>query len=456
MKNNKKNIALVVCLSFLLTTLPGCGTKGQLDPDSPVTLTMWHNFGGEMQQTMDALIDEFNATAGKEQGVIISVEAISSSANLQEAMNMIANGDPGAPKMPDIATAYPMTAIRFQAQGLLADLDEYFTEEELSWYIPAFTAEGRMGDGGLYVFPFAKSTELLFINQTLFDRFSADTGVTMDCFATFEGIADAAAEYYEWTDAATPDVPRDHKQFYTADSWINLAQAGMLQQGTQLFGEESLALDNAAYRHIWETCYLPSIAGGFALYDGYSSDLSKTGDIVCSTGSSAGVLFYGDTITYPDGMTETVNYSILPYPVFDGGEKIAIQRGNGLIVAKSDIKRETAAALFLKWFTAPEQNMRFVAETGYLPVTNAAFETQMPQRIVSVENPYIRQMLETVTQMYEDYDFFTAPVFESFEDISGDYEERYEALLTENRESYLNGGSMNQTTALDEFIAGWK
>jgi multiple sugar transport system substrate-binding protein len=427
----------------------GCGTRGPLDPKNPIPLTMWHNFGGGMQQTMDGLIDEFNATVGKEQGIIVSVEAISASANIEDALAMILNGDPGAPAMPDIVTAYPRTAIQFQTQGLIADLDAYFTADELAAYVPAFVNEGRFGDGGLYVFPFAKSTELLFVNQTLFDRFAADTGVTMDCFATFEGIAEAAASYYEWTDERTPDIPRDHKQFYTADSWINTAQAGALQLGASLFEGESLNLKSDAYRHIWQTCYTPSVTGGFAIYDGYSSDLSKTGDIICSTGSSAGILFYGDTVTYSDNVTtEKVEYSVLPYPVFAGGKKVAIQRGNGFMVAKSDGQQEYAAAVFLKWFTAPEQNMQFVAETGYLPVTEEAFETQMPARMETVENPYIRQMLETVMSMYEEYEFFVAPSFAAFDSISDDYDQRYKALLTENREAFLNGGGLNADDAL--------
>jgi multiple sugar transport system substrate-binding protein len=415
---------------------------------------MWHNFGGEMQQTMDELIDEFNDTIGRERGVIVSVDAISASANLQDAMTMILNGDPGAPPMPDISTAYPRNAIQFQAKGLIANLDEYFTEEELSAYIPAFVDEGRLGDGGLYVFPFAKSTELLFVNQTLFDRFAADTGVTMECFNSFEGIADAAIKYHKWTEGQTPDITDDGKAFYTADSWVNVAQAGMRQQGENLFNGESLDLDNEAYRHIWDTCYSPSTEGGFAIYDGYSSDLSKTGDIICSTGSSAGILFYGNTVTYPDNITtEEVEYSVLPYPVFEGGENIAIQRGNGFIVAKNDKKREYAAALFLKWFTAPERNMKFVAETGYLPVTEEAFETQMPERMETVANPYIKQMLKTVMEMYEGYDFFVAPNFESFDGISRDYEQQYKALLSQSREAYLDGSTVSQEDAFSAFIS---
>lgn len=452
-------VVLAICL-FSSLILSGCGgaTHG-LDPKKPVTLTMWHNFGGEMQKAMDDLIDEFNRTVGKDQGIIISVTAVSSSAELQETLNMILNGDPGAPEMPDITTSYPKTAVLFQAKGMLANLDRYFTANELAAYVPAFIAEGRLGDNGLYVFPFAKSTEVLYLNQTLFDRFAAAAGMTMACLDTFEGIAEAAQKYYKWTDAQTPDIPDDGKQFFAADSWLNLAQAGMLQQGSSLFFDEALNLNNDAYARIWKTCYTPSVTGGFAVYDGYSSDLSKTGDIVCSVGSSAGILFYGDTVAYPDNTVEKVEYNILPYPVFAGGKKVAIQRGNGFCVAASNETREYAASVFLKWLTQPEQNMRFAAATGYLPVTTEAFGRGMPEHMTTVADANIRKMLETVMKMQAEYDFFVAPTFEDYDSLSKDYESRYTALLTSERETWLTGNEGASVaecgdTALRNFIMG--
>ncbi|MDD3921262.1 MAG: extracellular solute-binding protein [Eubacteriales bacterium] len=443
----KKLLSAGVCLLlFVCLFCSGCGRQaGGLDPNQPVTLTMWHNFGGDMQTAMDVLIDQFNSTVGKEQGIIINVTAITSSAELQQALDMIVNDDPGAPAMPDIATAYPKTAIKFQAKGMLANLDQYFSEEELTAYLPSFIEEGRFGDGGLYVFPFAKSTEILYLNQTLFDRFSAATGVGMDSFDTFEGIAKAAQAYYAWTDAITPDVKGDGKQFFAADSWVNLAQAGMLQQGVDMFDGETMQLESPAYQHVFQTAYAPSVEGGFAIYDGYSSDLSKTGDLVCSTGSSAGILFYGDTITYADNTVEPVEYSILPFPVFQDGEKIAIQRGNGFMVKAGDAAREYAAAVFIKWFTKPAQNMRFVASTGYLPVTNEAFTVQMPEQMNSVEDTRIQKMLKAVMQMHGEYRFFVAPTFEEFDGLSKAYEKQYKALLTQKRQAYLSG----DTSSLD-------
>lgn len=455
MKRKWKPLAAALAL---ILALAGCGSSGAtpLNPKEPVTLTMWHNFGGTMQETMDELIDEFNSTVGREQGIVINVTAISSSAELQKTLNMIAAGDPGAPEMPHITTSYPKTAIQFQQKGMLANLDDYFTSEELEAYIPSFVEEGRFEEG-LYVFPIAKSTEILYLNQTLFDRFANATGVGMDSLATFEGLADAAQKYYEWTDAQTPDAPNDGKAFYAADSWLNLAQAGMAQQGGALFENDQLNLNNSDYAHIWDTICPPLLTGAFANYDGYSSDLSKTGDLVCSTGSSAGILFYGDSITYSDGRVEQVEYSILPFPVFEGGKKLAIQRGNGMMVAKCDEAHEYASAVFLRWFTAPEQNMRFIASTGYLPVTKDAFENRMGPEIEQVEDARIKKMLVAVTEMYENYDFFVAPTFEAFDALGGAYEKEFKTFLAQQREAWLNGAvAKTPREQSDSALAQWQ
>ena len=426
----KKAIALLLTLVFLLGCLSGCGTTSPLNPKEPVTLTMWHNYGGDMQQAMDYLIDQFNSTVGKEQGIVIDVTAISSSSELNKSLTMIVNGDPGAPDMPDIFTGYPKLAIQFWEKGLLTDLDNYFTEDELSAYVEAFVEEGRLSDGGLYVFPIAKSTEVLYVNQTLFDRFADATGASADMLSTFEGIAELSQMYSEWSGG---------KQFYAADSWFNFVEVGMAQLGGSIFEGEALSLDGDGFAHIFETVYAPAVEGGIAIYDGYSSDLSKTGDLVCSTGSSAGILFYGDTITYADGTVENVEYSILPYPVFENGTKTALQRGGGLMVAKSEEKKEYAAGVFIKWLTAPEQNMSFVANTGYLPVTRQAFENELSTHMDTVEDPRIRKMLTSVLAMYEDYSFFTAPTYANFDSDSDAFEESFKDLLVEHRDRYLEG-----------------
>lgn len=434
-------LAILSALSLLASS--GCADKNKPNKNNPVTLSMWHNFGGDMQKTVDTLLDKFNSTIGKEKGIIINVTAVSSSAELQDNLNMIINGDTGAPEMPDIFTAYPKAALKFQEKDMLINFDDYFTKDEIEKYVPSYINEGRFGDGGLYVFPFAKSTEVLFLNKTIFSRFSDATGITKDELSTLEGIAKAAVKYYEWTDAQTPDIEHDGKAFFTADSWLNLSQTVMLQQDSMLFSDEKLDIKQDSFKRLWNTIYPVAVKGGFAVYDGYSSDLSRTGDIVCSIGSTAGVIFYGDTITYPDNTTEKTEFEILPYPCISGGKKYAIQRGNGLCVAKSTKKKEYAAAEFIKWLTESKQNMEFISSTGYLPVKNEAYEDELQGEINAAANGKVKSMLTASMKIYGEYNFFIPPNFSGFDDIGSDFESNFKAVLRDGREKYLLDKTLN-------------
>ena len=441
---DKRNVTLLLITIMIIGMFSGCaGESTGLDPKNPLTVTLWHNYGGQMQKTMDELVDEFNMTLGREKGVIVSVTSISAMKEQEERLKMIAAGDPGAEDMPDIVTAYPKTAMFLSEQGLLAALDDYFSQDELSAFVPQFLEEGRLPDGGLYVFPIAKSTEVLFVNQTLFDRFAGATGITTDSLATFEGIAQASIKYYEWTDSLTPEIHDDGKAFFTADSWFNLAQVGMAQMGETFVQPGKLITDLPLYQRIWDVTLSPALKGGFAITDGYSSELSKTGDIICSLGSTAGLLFYSDSITYPDNRVEDVSYSILPYPVFADGDNIAIQRGAGLVIANSTSEKEYAASLFLKWFTAPEQNLRFISSTGYLPVTKEAFTRIMENSAQETVDDNVQKLLETAQEMYKEYDFMTAPNYESLDEMSRSYETQIKEVMQEGRQRVQSGETVS-------------
>ncbi len=433
-----KNVILVFsCLILLFGFQTGCRNERGLDPKEPVTLTLWHNYGGQMKETMDSMVDEFNETLGAEKGIIINVTSISSSNALHEKLVMIANGDTGAPEMPDITTANPKTAVILAEKGLLTDLTNLFTQEELAAYLPRFIEEGTLGTERLYIFPIAKSTEVTFLNKTVFDRFAKDTGATYEALSTFEGIANTAALYYEWTDAQTPDTPSDGKAFYHSDSLFNLTQIGCRQLGSDFIDEGQPNYSQDAFKKVWSFFFDSAVRGHFAVFDGYASDLFKTGEIICSTGSTAGVLFFDPVVTYPDNTTERVELMILPYPSFPEGEKIAMQRGGGMVVSGTDEKKAFAASIFLKWFTSPENNLHFVSSTGYLPVTQEAFGEMMTKEISSIEDKNIQSLLRTSIKMQADYDFYIPPLFDGVDVLQKNYTEELMNNAAHFRAAYL-------------------
>ena len=432
-----KKIRIWVLCFLLILLLAGCASPNKPDAKHPVTLTIWHTYVEQMGNEFAVLVNEFNDTVGAESGVHIESAAVANATELNARLLDATNGVPGAPELPNLAVLYPKVALLLANKGLLSDFGEYFSAEELAHFVPQFLEEGRLGGDTLYLLPVAKSTEVLYVNRTMFDRFAAETGVTLAQLSTFEGISVAAEKYYVWTDAKTPDVPNDGKTFYYPDNLFNHAVIGFEQQGKDFLASEKLNTSAQEYKRIWNLYYPQAISGGVAVYNNFGNYLAMTGDVVCVTGTSAGAMFYPDSVTYADNTKENVLFDVLPYPIYEGGEKVAMQRGGGICSLKSEPQKEYAAAIFLKWLTAPEQNLRFAASAGYLPVTQEAFSLITAGNTKYSSNQKIQKMLETTAKMQGDYRFYIPPVFETYDSLSTAYNSELYELAKQDRKRYL-------------------
>ena len=218
MKNRHMTSVLAGVLS--LSLLAGCSNQGtynntvKLDPNNPVSLTLWHYYNGAQQAAFDELVEEFNATTGKEMGIYVEGYSQGSVSDLEKAVSDAVAEKVGAQKMPDLFSTYADTAYAIQQQGKLADLSVYFTQDELNEYVDGYIQEGYFQDNGeLYLFPVAKSTEIMMLNMTDWEPFAEQTGTTFDDLSTVEGITEMAEKYYAWTDEQTPDIADDGKAF---------------------------------------------------------------------------------------------------------------------------------------------------------------------------------------------------------------------------------------------------
>ena len=234
----KRWIALALTVLLLLAALSGCAKKTTLDPKDPVTLTMWHVYGEQADSPMNRLVEEFNQTVGREQGIIINVTLMSSTAQIGEKLLAAQAQTPGVPAMPDLFFCHNNNIEELGVENML-DWQTIFTEEELSAYVPEFLDDGRVDDT-LCVFPVSKSTHLLFVAGSQFDRFAADTGASYGDLATWSGFFDTAAAYYDWS-GGTPFCAMDYLiravelnamergagDLYTADGWYDFENTAL-------------------------------------------------------------------------------------------------------------------------------------------------------------------------------------------------------------------------------------
>ena len=438
MKKLKLAALCVFLCAAMVASLGGCGSPNRLTAKQPVTLTIWHTYVEQMGDAFAVLVDEFNRTAGAESGVYIEVAAIANATELNERLLDAVNGVPGAPALPDLAVLYPKIALLLANRGLLTDFNDYFNEDELARFVPHFLEEGKLGGESLYLLPVAKSTEVLYVNRTMFDRFAAETSVTLAQLATFEGIFEASAQYYAWTDAKTPDIPGDGKAFYYPDSLFNHAVIGFEQQGGDFLSGQRLNIQAQEYQRIWQGYYPLAVRGGVAAYNNFGNYLAMTGDAVCVTGTSAGAIYYPDSVTYADNTKEDVSFDVLPYPIYQGGARLAMQRGGGICAINTEPKKAYGASVFLKWLTHPEQNLRFTASSGYMPVTQEAFALLASGSTQYSDNAMIQKMLETTADMQGVYQFHIPLVFETYDALSLAYSNELYELAKQDRKRYLD------------------
>lgn len=211
----RRIVGIILSLALACGLLLGAGCV-RSQSNQPTTITIWHVYGGQTDSPLNDLIDVFNNTVGVEEGIQVEVAMVSDNKNIHNGIIAAAAGEPGSPKLPDMFVSYPKTVLALPDQSILVDYRDYFTEDELAAFVPAFLEDGEV-DGHLVCLPVAKSTELFFVNKTDFDRFSAATGVTLDSLRTWEGLFDACCVYEEWTDSLTPDIESDGKAFFAHD-----------------------------------------------------------------------------------------------------------------------------------------------------------------------------------------------------------------------------------------------
>ena len=430
MNITSKVAAAALSAALAVGGLVGCASQQSaeqekqvsLDPNNPVALTVWHYYNGAQQASFDSLVSEFNESVGKEKGIYVEAYSQGSVSDLEKAVTASAAGEVGSDPLPDIFSTYSDTAYTVEKQGKLADISQYFTSDELDQYVDAYINEGDFNDDGtLYFLPVAKSTEVTMLNDSdEWKAFCAATGASASDLSTQEGIVKVAKEYYEYTDALTPDVPNDGKAFYGRDSMSNYFVIGMKQMGVDLFqvsnGEVTLNVDKDKIRRLWDNYYVPYVSGYFDSVGKFRSEDVKTGDILVYTGSTASAAYFPDAVV-TDSSSEATNCVVLPSPVMEGGQKVNPQQGAGMAVTKSDDAHEYAACEFLKWFTEKENNLRFTAESSYMPVkkdanTSAALEQVVSDADLSV-NDKVMQTMEVVLDNFDNTDFYASKCFDN-------------------------------------------
>lgn len=454
MKKQLSSILLYIICALMPLLLAGCGGQDShgLSKENPTSIKVWHYYNGALAATFDELVSEFNNTVGRENGIVVYSESMSTVIDLENALWDCANEKVGAPDMPNIFQCYQDTATALDKVVSLVDLDDYITEEEKNSYVKLFLDSGCIGaDKKWKLFPVAKSTEVLILNKTDWDKFAADTGASTQDLATWEGLVSTAEKYYEWSDG---------RAFFGRDAFANYSIIASSQLGHELFqvsdGVEKLDFDKETMRVIWDHFYVPYVKGYFRHVGQYRSDDVKLGEIIALVCSSSSAVYFPAEVTAADGSSYAIDHLVLPLPNFNRTAPYAVQQGAGMAVTKSTEAQEYASILFLKWFTEWQQNLKFSVNSGYMPVSVEAVKTENMDKYLA-ENPASAIVSDTLHVALEEnsrYIMYTPPAVTGGTQARSILDTTMPALAIRDRAAVEGGASVDDFLT-DEHFDEW-
>lgn len=429
---------LLVVSLCLLITISGCSTKKGhgLDPDNPVKITIWNYYSSSQKNAFDKLVDTFNATEGKEAGIMVESLSQGGINELQSSLLSAAKQEVGAPKLPDMFFAYANNAQTMDALVGLVDINTYLSEAILNEYRDAYIQEGNVNkDGRILVFPVAKATEVLMINKTAWDAFATATNASTEDLKTWEGLAKTAQAYYEYSNG---------KAFFGRDAMANYLLAGAAQLSDDMFKVDQngvkVQISEDSMRKLWDNFYVPFVNGWYAKNGRYASDDVKTSDTIALVGSTSGATYFPSVVSTDNNETQEVEGMVLPVPNFANTEPIAIQQGAGVSIVKSDETKEYACITFLRWFTEVERNLSFVSESAYLPVKKDIDLAHLSKSEDSMK-PFVKDTVITALEQVERSTLYTFDAFKG----SSEVRSYLETALTQK--------AIEDKEAIDQFIA---
>lgn len=390
MKKNLKYLLALLCIIVLLLCT-GCSSDNAAP--QPISITVWTYYNGTLLESFNTLVKTFNETVGKEKGIIVEAYSQGSVNELEASVMQSAEGKVGAAAMPNIFSAYADTAYALDKLGLVVDVSSYLTADERAAYVDNYLTEGDFGQtGSIKIFPVAKSTELLFLNETDWQPFAEATG----------------------TQTAAPN---DGKALFGRDAMANYLLIGAQELGCTIFevdgdGRLTLHFDRDIIRKLWDSYYVPFIKGYFSAAGRFRSDDIKTGNLLCYVGSSSSGTFFPSRVITSDTESHGITLKVLPCPKFADGEAFAVQQGAGMVVTAADEAKVRASVEFLKWFTLPENDISFSVGSGYMPVTKAANNMDTIKAAGLTLSPVVEQVLTGAVATINENRLYTPLAFE--------------------------------------------
>lgn len=334
-------------------------------------IAWWHAMSGELGKQLEKLAADFNASQS-DYRVVPSYKGNYNETAMAAIFAFRSRGQPAIVQVNEIATATMMAA-----KGATYPVYELMRDQAVAFspaaYLPAITGYYIDMDGNMLSFPFNSSTPILYYNKTMFRAAGLDPDVAPK---TWNDVGAAATKLRSAGAACglTTAWP----------SWINVENFSAfhnLPLATRANGfgglDAELTFNNRVMvRHIaqlaeWQKTKVFDYSGRATA----AEPRFQNGE--CG-------IFIGSSATRADIVANAkfdVGYGMLPYwPDVEGAPQNSMIGGATLWVLRDRPRDEyKGVARFFAFLSKPEVQAAWHQNTGYLPITQAAFDLTRAQ-----------------------------------------------------------------------------
>ncbi len=360
------------------------GPLAGIDPRGQ-TIVWWHQHSGSREEKLAVIVEDFNAN--NECGIVLDAQNQGGYNDIRDKVNAsTASGEQPA----SLLVGYQNDQAFYQLNGVLADFDTFIDDptwglsaDEKADYFASFVEQGvhPVFDGQRLGFPPNRSMEVLYYNLTWLEELGFDGPPTtpeefeaMSCAAAEANgdgtggyiLRDDASATASWTFARGGNVLNEDNTGYVYNSQATIDSLTMLKR----------MLDNGC---------------AYFFTEGYPNPEFAARRAVFTTGSSSGLPFYANdmvTIAEEQGRDMDVwGVTAIPHTTENPVQNIY---GADVMITAGAPEQELAAWLFIKWFTSPAVQARWVEASNYFP-TRAGTEAHLSGYVD--ENPQYGEAL---------------------------------------------------------------
>ena len=384
-----RKLALLALIGFLIPAFVfAAGEQEEVEPDYPLEIEMWIGLGGELGEEIERMAADFNDM--QEDYIVNVVEQGDYAEAMTSAIAAYRAGDqPHILQVYEVGTGTMMgnPEVVYPVHELMEDFGRPFDTDDVLEQVTAYYSDL---DGNMLSFPFNSSTPIFYYNVDAFEEAGLDPDNPPETWHEVEEYAEELMATGNYSAGLTFQWP----------SWTNMENfsawhdipLGTLANG--LDGWDAELLINSD-EHVMHLEALADWADrGLFEYGGRGGDagpLFDSGDVpmyIASSAAYAGIEANADF---------DFRASFLPYwPEITDEPQNSIIGGGSLWVMDGHTEAEyEGIAEFFEYLSSPEIQAQWHQFSGYLPVTNSAWDLTREQGFydeVPVHNTAIEQI----------------------------------------------------------------